>query len=102
MDNPQQFKAVQPSGECTQYAKGDVVIRNNKTYIAIITPIPCLPPENKSSGWEQTSSSTGVNYYNSTTTPTDIKEGDEWFNPNTGKLYKYISDTDSEQWVQIS
>jgi hypothetical protein len=102
MPNAQYFIAVNPSGECKQYSKGDIVIRNNLTYIAKNTPIPCLPPENKNSGWEQTANPSGINFYNSSTAPTEVKEGDEWFNPSTGKLYKYIIDSDSEQWIQIS
>ena len=102
MTNPQYFIAVQPSGDCTQYSKGDVVVRNDITYIAKTTPILCLPPENKNSGWEPVSNQTvSISFFNSISVPDNVKSGDEWFNPNTGKLYKYIVDVDSAQWVEI-
>jgi hypothetical protein len=93
------FKATDPSGDCIQYSQGDIVVRNGKSYVAKIAPVLCLPPENKDSGWELVS--TTVTYYNSSTAPIGINPGDEWFNPDTGKLYKYIVDADSKQWVQI-
>jgi hypothetical protein len=36
----------------------------------------------------------------SETAPESPEAGSIWFNSNTGKLYVYISDTDSNQWVQ--
>jgi hypothetical protein len=102
-NTPYYFTPVEPSGDCKQYAKGDMVIRGEKTYIAKDTPIPCLPPENKNSGWKEVGPTeiTSITCYNSTNAPETPNEGDEWFNPNTGRLYKYLKDTDSSQWVQI-
>ena len=101
---PTIFKVTDASGVCIQYTKGDIVYKNGEAYIAKTTPTPCLSPEHKASGWEPLAgerSGTTVTYYSSTTAPARVVQGDEWFNPDTGKLYKYIVDTDSEQWVQI-
>ena len=101
---PSIFKATDASGSCIPYNKGDIVYRKGEAYIASRTPDLCKFPEHKGSGWEPLASErTGVTvtYFSGTTPPSRVSPGDEWFNPNTGKLYKYISDTDSEQWVQI-
>lgn len=101
---PAIFKVTDASGNCIQYAKGDIVYKNGEAYIAATTPTPCLSPEHKASGWQPLvgeRTGTTVTFFNSTTPPTRVVQGDEWFNPDNGKLYKYIVDTDSEQWVQI-
>jgi len=101
---PSIFKATDVSGNCIQYQKGDIVYKNGEAYIATRDTTPCLSPKNKNSGWEPlTSERTGitVTYFSGTTPPSRVEPGDERFNPNTGHLYKYIKDTDSEQWVQI-
>jgi len=101
---PTIFKATDVSGKCISYSKGDIVYKNGEAYIATRNPDICKSPEHKGSGWEPlTSERTGltVTYFSGTTPPSRVSPGDEWFNPTTGKLYKYISDTDSEQWVQI-
>jgi hypothetical protein len=98
------FKVSDASGKCIQYVEGDIVYKNGEAYIAQITPTLCLSPEHKASGWKpltNESSGTSVTFYNSATPPTRVSQGDEWFNPNSGILYKYIIDATSEQWVQI-
>jgi hypothetical protein len=101
---PNIFKTTDVSGNCIQYAKGDIVYRKGEAYVAIRTPDLCKSPEHKESGWQPlTSERTGttVTYFSGITPPTRVTAGDEWFNPNTGKLYKYIADANSEQWVQL-
>ena len=106
---PPFFKVTDASGNCIQYSDGDVVYKNGKTYIAIRTPDLCKSPEHKGSGWVELSSVSGstggftggIQYFYSTTPPINPEEGDEWFEPETGKLYKYIKDADSEQWVEL-
>lgn len=98
------FKVSDAFGNCIQYAEGDIVYKNGEAYIAQTTPTLCLSPEHKASGWKpltNESSGTSVTYYNSTTPPIRVSQGDEWFNPDSGILYKYIIDATSEQWVQI-
>jgi hypothetical protein len=103
-DFPNIFKVADSSGNCIQYTQGDIVYKNGKAYIAKRNPDICKSPEHIGSGWEPLSSDrTGVSvtYYTGSTPPSRVVPGDEWFNSDTGRLYKYISDTDSEQWVQI-
>lgn len=98
------FKVVDATGKCIKYSKGDIVYKNGEAYIAIRDPDICKSPEHKNSGWEPLQNErngTAVTFFNSTTPPSRVVQGDEWYNPDTGKLYKYIKDTDSEQWVQI-
>jgi len=47
----------------------------------------------------QTIGSTG--FSSSNTAPVSPAVGDEWFNPDTGALYKYINDGDSNQWIEL-
>ena len=103
-DFPKIFKVTDASGNCIQYSKGDIVYKNGEAYIAVKNPDLCKSPEHKNSGWEPLASERSgksVTFFNSTTPPTRVSQGDEWFNPNTGKLYKYIFDSDGEQWIQI-
>jgi hypothetical protein len=103
-NSPEIFKASKDGVRCTQYFKGDIVYKNGEAYIASRDPDLCKSPEHTNSGWIPLASERKgrtVTYFTGTTPPSRVLPGDEWFNPNTGKLYKYISDTDSEQWVQI-
>jgi hypothetical protein len=101
---PRIFKAADASGNCIQYSKGDVVYKNGEAYIATKIPDLCKSPEHKGAGWEPLTSErsgTTVTFFNSTTPPSRVTQGDEWYNPDLGRLYKYIKDNDTEQWVQI-
>ena len=101
---PTIFKVTDASGNCIQYSKGDIVYKNGEAYIAFRDPDLCKSPEHKASGWKplvNERSGTTVTFFNSTTPPSRVIQGDEWYDPNAGRLYKYIKDGDSEQWVQI-
>ena len=101
---PTIFKVSDASGNCISYNKGDIVYKKGKAYIASRIPDLCKSPDHLDSGWEPLGSErngVSVTYFSGTSPPSRVTPGDEWFNPDTGKLYKYISDTDSEQWVQI-
>ena len=98
------FRVTDTSGNCIQYTEGDIVYKNGEAYIATRNPDLCKSPEHKGSGWEPLSNErngTTVTFFNSITPPSRVVQGDEWYNPDTGKLYKYIVDANSEQWVQI-
>jgi hypothetical protein len=104
MANPIIFRSIGPDGKCLTYPEGSIVYKNGEAYIATRETTSCLSPEHKNSGWEPlTSERTGitVTYFSGSTPPARVSPGDEWFNPNTGKLYKYIADTNSEQWVEL-
>jgi len=98
------FKVADTSGNCIQYRMDDIVYVDGEAFIAERDPDLCKSPAHKFSGWKPLTnerSGTSVTFYNSTTPPIRVVAGDEWFNPDTGRLYKYIVDANSEQWVQI-
>jgi len=99
------FKVGGIDGQCIQYAQGDIVYKNGEAYIASRAPDLCKSPEHKLSGWEPLVSEragTTVTFFSSTTPPSRVSQGDEWWDPTTGKLYKYyISTANIEQWVEI-
>jgi hypothetical protein len=43
-----------------------------------------------------------LQHFVSTTEPTAVTVGDEWYNPATGILYKRIASSLGVQWVNIS
>jgi uncharacterized Zn-binding protein involved in type VI secretion len=43
-----------------------------------------------------------LQHFVSTTEPTAVTVGDEWYNPATGVLFKRIASTTGVQWVNIS
>lgn len=46
-------------------------------------------------------SSTGPKWTNSSSAPGSPSDGDEWFDPDTGILYRYVNDGNSSQWVEL-
>ena len=46
------------------------------------------------------SSSSGLTYFVTSTTPTATQSGDRWFNTDTGVELVWIDDGDSSQWIQ--
>lgn len=98
------FKVSGIDGQCIQYAQGDIVYKKGEAYIASRDPDLCKSPEHTSSGWQPLISErtgTTVTFFSSVTPPNRVTLGDEWWDPSTAKLYKYIIDENSEQWVQI-
>ena len=90
------------NGSIAVYSKGDVVIRRGKTYIAIQNNVSGFSPEHgKDRGWEPLSKHTTMNFTNSDVAPEVPNEGDHWFDSSVGKLYIYISDKDTSQWVEL-
>ena len=98
------FRVSGADGNCIQYTQGDIVYKKGEAYIAERNPDLCTSPEHKLSGWQPLISEragTTVTFFSSTTPPSRVSQGDEWWDPSTAKLYKYIIDTNTEQWVQI-
>ena len=96
------FEIRLPSGSPRIYQIGDVVDYKGDQYVAIkrtsgYTP---LHPESRS-GWRKMSSNKSMNFTNSDTEPETPDEGDHWFNSSVGKLFIYIKDKDTEQWVEL-
>ena len=99
------FRVSSADGQCIQYTQGDIVYKKGEAYIAERNPDLCTSPEHTLSGWKPLVSERAgrtVTFFSSTTPPSRVSEGDEWWDPNTGKLYKYyITTTNTEQWVEI-
>lgn len=98
-----QYKAYTPNGVLIVYNKNDAVTYNGKTYIATKTLSQVSPEHGEKSGWILFggSATTGVQFYWGETAPSKPNIGDEWFNITTAKTYKYLSDGDTDQWVNI-
>ena len=43
----------------------------------------------------------GPSWTNSSSAPSSPSDGDEWFDPDTGILYRYVNDGTSSQWVEL-
>ena len=48
-----------------------------------------------------TGGSSGPSWTNSSSAPGSPADGDEWFDPDTGILYRYVNDGTSSQWVEL-
>ena len=46
-------------------------------------------------------SCTAPKWTNSSSAPGSPSDGDEWFDPDTGILYRYVNDGTSSQWVEL-
>ena len=42
-----------------------------------------------------------MTFTNSETEPEIANEGDHWFDSSSGKLYIYIEDKDTKQWIEL-
>ena len=96
------FKIRNDDSSLRVYFAGDVVDYKGNQYVAVkrtsgYTPIH---PESRS-GWKKMSSNKSINFTNSETEPETPSEGDHWFNSSVGKLFIYIKDKDTEQWVEL-
>jgi hypothetical protein len=90
------YRAYDENGILIVYNAGDVVNYNGKTYVANYTISETSPAH---TGWSAIGG--GVNFYSTSTPPSNANPGDEWLDVTTGKIYKYIDDGDSSQWVNI-
>lgn len=48
-----------------------------------------------------TGGASGPTWTNSSSAPSSPVDGDEWFDPDTGILYRYVNDGTSSQWVEL-
>jgi len=90
------YRAYDENGILIVYNAGDVVNYNGKTYVANYTISETSPAH---TGWSAIGG--GVNFYSTSTPPSNANPGDEWLDVDTGKIYKYINDGNSSQWVNI-
>ena len=84
------------------YELGDVVDYEGKQYVAIRQTSGYSPLHNENtSGWKEMTSTRSMNFTNSETEPEIANEGDHWFDSSSGKLFIYIDDKDTKQWIEL-
>ena len=44
---------------------------------------------------------TGIRFFQGTTAPNNFNMGDEWYNTETGKIYKFMSINGTAQWYEL-
>jgi len=89
-------------GEIKEYYEGDVVQYKGNSYVAMKTTSGFTPLHEESrSGWRKITSDATIAFTNSEKEPETPKDGDIWFNSSLGKLFIYIKDKDTEQWVEL-
>jgi len=94
------YKSHTPDGVSIQYSLGDVVFYSGQTYVATKPIKDQSPAHGDSSGWQMlTSGSSTVQFYWGPDVPLTPNIGDEWFNVTNGRIYKYLPDGDTDQWV---
>lgn len=94
------YKSHTPDGVLIQYSLGDVVFYSGQTYVATKPINDQSPAHGESAGWQMlTSGSSTVQFYWGAETPLTPNIGDEWFNTTNGRIYKYLPDGDTDQWV---
>ena len=94
------YKARTPSGLAITYQTGDVVFYQGKTYVATTTIRDLAPDNGSNSGWQELlRGAQPIQFYWGADVPLNPNIGDEWFNTTNGKIYKYLPDGDSQQWV---
>ena len=94
------FNVKQPNGELTLYEMGDVIEFQGCQYIAT-SAISGFSPIHTKSGWVKFNSNRSMNFTKSDTPPEIAYEGDHWHDSSSGKLFIYIKDVDTEQWVEL-
>tara|TARA_R100001509_G_scaffold148320_1_gene106055 strand:- start:21046 stop:21384 length:339 start_codon:yes stop_codon:yes gene_type:complete len=92
------FKMNNTKGSPTIYSRGDVVLYEGKTFIANETVFGVYPTFDKEQRWYCLA---GSAVYVQSDVPPSAKNGDEWFNSSSGRLYRYLQDASGEQWVEI-
>lgn len=96
------YKTYDSNGRLLVYQKNDVVFYDDKTYVAIREVAETSPAHGEQGGWALvTAGSNPVQFFWGEELPQEANIGDEWFNTTTGRLYKFLSDDDSDQWVNI-
>tara|TARA_R110000824_G_scaffold316132_8_gene503306 strand:- start:5658 stop:5975 length:318 start_codon:yes stop_codon:yes gene_type:complete len=91
-----EYLPVFSGGEPSVYAQFDMILFEGKMFVANDTIRGQSPDTN--SNWVPWGNSR-ISFRS--TGPPDPEVGDTWLNDSTGKLYTYMNDTDSKQWVEL-
>jgi len=103
MTSPLKWKIKDDDGRFYVYKTGDIVSKNGKIYSALRrTTVEDGSPEHGSkAGWLEYTEDRIKKFTDGTSAPLDPTVGDEWYDTSTGKLFKYIDDETSTQWVEF-
>lgn len=96
-----EFKIRDDFGEPRVYDAGDVIVFRGKQYIATRRTSGYSPLHGDKGGWKKITLSTGMKFTNSETEPEVPNEGDHWFDSSVGKLFIYLTDKDTSQWIEL-
>ena len=91
-----EYRSRHSSGETIKYNSGDMVLFEGKLFVATNLIESGTPDTN--SDWLAMGNSR-ISYRS--TIPPNPAGGDNWFNSATGKLYKYIDDGETKQFVEV-
>ena len=93
------YKPVNDRGSPVVYEPNDIVTFEGGSYKALRRNT-YLDGSPKNEGfWEPLMQS--ISHTAGETPPTSPNEGDEWYDTINGKLFKYLNDGNSVQWVEI-
>lgn len=103
MKSPRNWKSRDKDGNFIVYKRGDIVKKKGKLFSAIrTTSVKHGSPEHgKKAGWKELTENRIKNYTEDSDAPVDPVVGDEWYDVDTGILYKFIDDGNSTQWVEM-
>ena len=95
------FEPRNTSGNPRVYNQGDVVFFQGKQYVATRQTSGFSPLHGEKRGWKVMQSKGTMTFTNSETEPEIANEGAHWFDSSSGKLYIYIEDQDTKQWIEL-
>jgi len=91
-----EYRIRYTSGETIVYERSSIVLYEGKLFIASSRILSGSPDTN--SNWLPLGNSR-ISYRS--TQPPDPKVGDNWFSSSTGKLYTYVDDGETKQFVEL-
>jgi hypothetical protein len=94
------YLAVDSKGLPVVYERLDRVTFNGSLFVARVRNTYLDGTPTNSTIWQRQTSS--LSHSSGDNPPSSPGIGDEWYDTTAGVLFKYISDGNSEQWVEIS
>jgi|3_EtaG_2_1085321.scaffolds.fasta_scaffold269876_1 hypothetical protein len=101
-DNVKKFRIRDTRGKLSSYTKGEIVTKNGMSYIAIRDTKGYSPEHGEKGGWKRINQNRIAKFSSDPDAPELPKEGDEWYNSDSGILFKYITNVDGNgHWVEM-
>jgi hypothetical protein len=102
-DSVKEFRIKDGKGNVITYKKGDVVHKNGKNYRAIRNTKGFSPEHGSKGGWSEVTNRRITKFNYNDTPPEMAFAGDEWFDSDLGKYFKYVVNATggSGQWVEV-